>query len=56
MFGSKYLIKKNEKKHFKGKIFVKKTGEFGEIGFKKLMNILGGDLDYVKIKNKDNHE
>ena len=56
VFGSKYLIKKNEKKRFKAEIIVKKTGMFGEISYDKLLNILGGCLELVIEKNKDNHE
>ena len=44
VFGSKYLIKKNENKKFKGDIVVKKEGNFGEITFVNLFKILGGDL------------
>jgi len=36
VFGSKYLIKKNEKKRFKADIVVKKGGSFGEISYEKL--------------------
>ena len=44
VFGSKYLIKKNENKRFKGDIVVKKEGNFGEVTFEDLFKILGGDL------------
>jgi cGMP-dependent protein kinase len=56
VFGSKYLIKKNEKKRFKAEIVVKKTGSFGEISYVKLLKILGGSLEQVIERNKDNHE
>ena len=41
---------------FKCDIVVKKGGNFGVIDFDTLMKILGGDLDTVIEKNKNNHE
>lgn len=37
VFGSKYLIKKNEKKRFKADIIVKKSGSFGEIDYRIIL-------------------